>query len=45
MTEAITQLPIDECKDWILHALDVKDQYCTIRYAVYNKWERSTNTA
>jgi hypothetical protein len=39
MTEAITQLPIDECKDWILHALDVKDQYCTIRYAVYNKWE------
>jgi hypothetical protein len=39
MTEAITQLPIDECKDWILHAFDVKDQHCTIRYAVYNKWE------
>jgi hypothetical protein len=39
MAETITQLPIDECKDWILHALDIKDQYCTIRYAVYNKWE------
>jgi hypothetical protein len=29
MAETITQLPIDECKDWILHALDTKDQYCT----------------
>src|SRR5438874_6477704 len=39
MAETITQLPIDECKDWILHSLGVNDQYCTIRYAVYNKWE------
>src|SRR5438874_518067 len=39
MAETITQLPINECKDWILHALGVNDQYCTIRYAVYNKWE------
>ena len=39
MTETITQLPIDECKDWILHALGIIDQYCIIRYAIYNKWE------
>jgi hypothetical protein len=34
------QLPIDECKDWILHALEIKEQYYrTIRYAADKKWE------
>ena len=39
-TTRITQLPIDECKDWILHALKLKEQYSSnIRYAVDSKWE------
>jgi hypothetical protein len=36
---SITQLPIHECKDWNLHVVGIKDQYCTIRYDIYNKWE------
>ena len=35
MTETITQLPIDEYKDWILHRLDIKEQYRTIGYAMH----------
>ena len=35
VTTGRTQLPIDECKDWILHALELEEQYSTnIRYAV-----------
>jgi hypothetical protein len=40
ITTRRTQLPIDECKDWILHALELEEQYSTnIRYAVDGKWE------
>ena len=40
VTTGRTQLPIDECKDWILHALELEEQYSTnIRYAVDGKWE------
>jgi hypothetical protein len=42
MTQSITQLPIHECKDWNLHVVGIKDQYCTIRYDIYNKWYQST---
>jgi hypothetical protein len=38
MTETIAQLQIDECKD-------IKDQDCTIRYAVYNKLEFLINNS
>jgi hypothetical protein len=39
-TTRITQLPIDECKDWILHAFKLTEHYSrNIRYAVDGKWE------
>jgi len=39
-TTRITQLPLDECRDWILHAFKLTGHYSrNIRYAVDGKWE------